>query len=75
MSGQDFYPLSLKTVPDSSPFVCVNIDQDLFSHLLTKSGQPFESLRIMIVAGNGRIVSFSSSPWMSRTGFGALGEI
>ena len=40
MSGQDFYPLSVKTLPDGSPFV-YNIDQD-FSCLLTKSGQPFE---------------------------------
>lgn len=75
MSGQDFYPLSLKTLPDSSPFVYVNIDQDLFSHLLTKSGQPSKSLRIVTVAGNGCVISFSSSPWTSGTGFGALGEI
>lgn len=41
MSGQDFCPLSVKTLPDGSPFV-YNTDQDFFSRLLTKSGQPFE---------------------------------
>lgn len=33
MSGQDFCPLSVKTLPDGSPFV-YNTDQDFFSRLL-----------------------------------------